>query len=84
MTVSNAAEQGASNEPSEPLADLGVAPGASDADKSGDHDEMTRTPTTVSAPKAPAAVRLDRIAGAGAILRFRTRATRVAAIRSGD
>jgi hypothetical protein len=28
--VSNAAEQAASNEPSEPLAELGVAPGASD------------------------------------------------------
>ena len=29
--VSNAAEQAASNEPSEPLAELGVAPGASEA-----------------------------------------------------
>jgi hypothetical protein len=28
--VSNAAQQAASNEPSEPLAELGVAPGASD------------------------------------------------------
>jgi hypothetical protein len=28
--VSNAAEQAAANEPSEPLAELGVAPGASD------------------------------------------------------
>jgi hypothetical protein len=30
-TVSNAAEQAAFNEPSEPLADLGVAPGASES-----------------------------------------------------
>ena len=30
--VSNAAQQAAANEPSEPLAELGVAPGASDAD----------------------------------------------------
>jgi hypothetical protein len=29
--VSNAAQQAAANEPSEPLAELGVAPGASDA-----------------------------------------------------
>jgi hypothetical protein len=29
--VSNAAQQAASNEPSEPLAELGVAPGASDS-----------------------------------------------------
>ena len=29
--VSNAAEQAAANEPSEPLAELGVAPGASEA-----------------------------------------------------
>ena len=28
--ISNAAEQAAANEPSEPLAELGVAPGASD------------------------------------------------------
>jgi hypothetical protein len=29
--VNNAAQQAAANEPSEPLAELGVAPGASDA-----------------------------------------------------
>jgi hypothetical protein len=29
--VGNAAQQAAANEPSEPLAELGVAPGASDA-----------------------------------------------------
>lgn len=32
--VSNASQQAASNEPSEPLAELGVAPGASDSGNS--------------------------------------------------
>ena len=40
--ASNAAQQAASNEPSEPLAELGVAPGASDTDNnSSTSEEMT-------------------------------------------
>ena len=35
--VSNAAQQAAANEPSEPLAELGVAPGASDTTNNSSH-----------------------------------------------
>jgi hypothetical protein len=35
--VSNAAQQVAANEPSEPLAELGVAPGASDTTNNSSH-----------------------------------------------
>ena len=39
--VTNAAEQAAANEPSEPLAELGVAPGASDTTNNSSGEEMT-------------------------------------------
>ena len=35
--ISNAAQQAAANEPSEPLAELGVAPGASDTTNNSSH-----------------------------------------------
>ena len=37
--TTNAVQQAASNEPSEPLAELGVAPGASDKDRNGAADK---------------------------------------------
>jgi hypothetical protein len=40
--VSNAAEQAASNEPSEPLAELGVAPGASDTGNSSNNSSAKK------------------------------------------
>jgi hypothetical protein len=40
--VSNAAQQAAANEPSEPLAELGVAPGASDASNTGNNNSSAK------------------------------------------
>jgi hypothetical protein len=38
--TTNAVQQASTNEPSEPLAELGVAPGASDKDKNGAADKQ--------------------------------------------
>ena len=42
MTSSNAAQQAASNEPNEPLAELGVAPGGSDATTNNSSDKSKK------------------------------------------